>query len=104
METKEYFAYRKELLNNSVYTDGGGYADSLLLDNVLSDLLETKLIDSEDINNCFYNSSLDGLSLKVDAYCINETGERLQLFLINENATMLFIYFIFYLLCFHNIL
>jgi len=87
METKEYFAYRKELLNNSVYADGGGYADSLLLDNVLSDLLETKLIDSEDINNCFYNSSLDGLSLKVDAYCINETGERLQLFLINENAT-----------------
>ena len=87
METKEYFAYRKELLNNSVYTEDGGYADSLLLDNVLSDLLETKLIDSEDINNCFYNSSLDGLSLKVDAYCINETGERLQLFLINENAT-----------------
>lgn len=87
METKEYFAYRKELLSNSVYPDGGGYADSLLLDNVLSDLLETKLIDSEDINNCFYNSSLDGVSLKVDAYCINETGERLQLFLINENAT-----------------
>ncbi|MDX6746830.1 AIPR family protein [Polaribacter sp. PL03] len=87
METKEYFSYRKELLNNSVYPDGGGYADSLLLDNVLSDLLETKLIDSEDINNCFYNSSLDGVFLKVDAYCMNETGERLQLFLINENAT-----------------
>lgn len=87
METKEYFAFRKELLSNSVYPDGGGYADSLLLDNVLSDLLETKLIDSEDINNCFYNSSLDGVSLKIDAYCINETGERLQLFLINENAT-----------------
>lgn len=89
METKEYFSYRKELLNNSVFPDGGGYADSLLLDNVLSDLLETKLIDSEDINNCFYNSSLDGVHLKVDAYCINETGERLQLFLINEKATSL---------------
>jgi len=46
-----------------------------------------QLIDSEDINNCFYNSSLDGVSLKIDAYCINETGERLQLFLINDNAT-----------------
>jgi hypothetical protein len=87
LETKEYFAYRKELLENSVYPDGGGYADSLFLDNILSDLLETKLIDSEDINNCFHNSYLDGNSLKVDAYCINETGERLQLFLINENAT-----------------
>jgi hypothetical protein len=87
METKEYFAYRKELLENSVYPDGGGYADSLFLDNILSDLLETKLIDSEDINNCFHNSCLDGSSLKVDAYCINETGERLQLFLINDNAT-----------------
>ncbi|GAA4241662.1 AIPR family protein [Winogradskyella damuponensis] len=87
MDTKEYFSYRKELLESSVYPDGGGYADSLFLDNILSDLLETKLIDSEDINNCFHSSILDGSKLKVDAYCINETGERLQLFLINEKAT-----------------
>lgn len=89
MDTKEYFSYRKELLENSVYPDGEGYADSLFLDNILSDLLETKLIDSEDINNCFHNSVLDGSQLKIDAYCINETGERLQLFLINEKATSL---------------
>src|SRR5690554_5657340 len=87
MDSKEYFQYRKELLNNSVYPDGGGYADSLFLENILSDLLETKLIDSEDVNGCFYNSILDDTQLKVDAYCINETGERLQLFLINNEAT-----------------
>ena len=87
MEIKEYFNYRKELLDNSVYPDGGGYADSLLLENVLSDLLETKLVDSEDVEGCFHSSDLDGSCLKVDAYCVNETGERLQLFLINEKAT-----------------
>lgn len=91
METKEHFLFRSELLNNAVYPDGTGYSDSLLLDNILSDLLEAKLIDSEDINNCFYSADLDGLSLKVDAYCVNETGERLQLFLINEEATSKFV-------------
>ena len=45
-DTKEYFLFREELLRNSVFADGTGYSDSLLLDNVLSDLLETKLIDS----------------------------------------------------------
>lgn len=87
MDIKEYFLFREELLNNAVYPNDGGYADSFLLDNILSDLLETKLIDSEDINNCFHSSVLNDTELKVDAYCINETGERLQLFLINEKAT-----------------
>lgn len=87
MDTKEYFLYRKELLESSVYPDGEGYADSLLLDNILSDLLENKRIDSEDINNCFHSSVLDGSQLKVDAYCLNESRERLQMFLINEKAT-----------------
>ena len=54
METKEYFAYRKELLNNSVYADGGGYADSLLLDNVLSE--------------CIHSESKDKILKKIQLY------------------------------------
>ena len=86
-DTKEYFLFREELLRNSVFADGTGYSDSLLLDNVLSDLLETKLIDSEDVNQCYFNQKVDDIHLKMDAWSVNETGERLQLFAINEAAT-----------------
>ena len=70
-DTKEYFLFREELLRNSVFADGTGYSDSLLLDNVLSDLLETKLIDSEDVNQCYFNQKVDDIHLKMDAWSVN---------------------------------
>src|SRR5690606_19783666 len=37
-----------------------------------------------DFNNSYLKSTVD--KLKINAYCVNESGERLQLFIIDENS------------------
>ncbi len=83
MVLEEYFNYRKELLDQSK-DDEGFIQETLILAQVLPSMLDAKLIDSEDFNNSYFNSSVD--KLKVNAYCVNESGERLQLFMIDEKS------------------
>jgi len=83
MIIEEYFNYRKELLEQSK-DDEGFIQESLLLSEVLPSMLDAKLIDSEDANNSYIKSTPD--NLKINAYCVNESGERLQLFLVNEDS------------------
>ena len=83
MILEEYFNYRNELLDES--KDSQGFTqENLILSQVLPSMLDAKLIDSEDFTNSYFKSSID--RLKVNAYSINESGERLQLFLINEKS------------------
>lgn len=83
MELKELFTYRRQILDESRDSDGF-LSDAGFLDNCLPWLNETKYIDATDITDiyCF----LDNGSIKVNAYILNESGERLQLFIINENS------------------
>lgn len=79
----EYLNYRSELLDESK-DDEGFIQENLILSHVLPSLLDAKLIDSEDFTNSYLKLSAD--KLKVNAYSINESGERLQLFIIDENS------------------
>jgi hypothetical protein len=83
MILEEYFNYRADLLDQSK-DDDGFIQESLLISQVLPSLLDAKLIDSEDFTNSYFKSTAD--KLKVNAYSVNESGERLQLFLINESS------------------
>lgn len=81
MILEEYFTYRDELLEQAK-DDEGFIHESLLLAQVLPSMLDAKLIDSEDYNTAYFKSIAE--KLKMNAYCVNESGERLQLFMINE--------------------
>tara|TARA_B110000503_G_scaffold20730_1_gene31258 strand:- start:1074 stop:3701 length:2628 start_codon:yes stop_codon:yes gene_type:complete len=83
MILEEYFNYRTELLDQSK-DDEGFIQENLILSQVLPSMLDAKLIDSEDYTNSYFKSVVD--KLKVNAYSINESSERLQLFLIDENS------------------
>ncbi|GGZ88230.1 AIPR family protein [Algibacter mikhailovii] len=83
MVLEEYLNYRNELLDQSK-DDEGFTQENLILSQVLPSMLDAKLIDSEDYTNSYFKSTAD--KLKINAYSINESGERLQLFLIDENS------------------
>jgi hypothetical protein len=83
MELKELFTYRKQILDES--RDSDGYlSDAGFLDNCIPWLSETKYLDATDITDIY--CILDNGSVKVNSYILNESGERLQLFIINENS------------------
>ena len=58
------------------------YSRDLILSEVLPSMLDAKLIDSEDYT--IFKSTAE--KLKINAYSINESGERLQFYLIDENS------------------
>ena len=73
---------REELLEES--KDEYGFVQQhALLEQIPPYLVDTKLIDSEDINTAYFSSEAD--NLKLNGYTINFTGERLQVFIINDN-------------------
>ena len=86
MVLEEFFNFRNELLDQSK-DDEGFIQENLILSQVLPSMLDAKLIDSEDFTNSYFKSTAD--KLKVNAYSINESGERLQLFLIDEKSISL---------------
>lgn len=79
----EFFKYKEDLLDQAK-DDEGFIQESILLSQILPSLVESKLLDSEDFNNSYFKSSVE--NLKVNAYCVNESGERLQLFIIDETS------------------
>ncbi len=83
MILNEYFTYRSELLDQSK-DDDGFIQETLLLAQVLPSMLDAKLIDSEDYNPSYFKSIAD--KSKINAYSVNESGERLQLFIIDEGS------------------
>src|SRR5688572_17292687 len=83
MEVSEYLKYRKDLLDESRDEDGFTSEPSFI-SLVLPSMLEAKLIDSEECNESYYK--YDTEKLKVNGYLVNESGERLQLFVLNEDS------------------
>ena len=85
MEIEEYKNFRNDLFDES-RGDDGFIQESLLLSQVLPSMFESKLIDSEDYNECYHVHPSD--DIKVNGYVVNESGERLQLFIIDEKTTL----------------
>lgn len=81
MIIEEYFNYRKELLDQSK-NEEGFINQNMVLSEVLPSMFDAKLIDTEDFNDSYYHSSFE--KMKVNAYSVNDSGERLQLFIIDE--------------------
>jgi len=83
MEIDEYLIYRKELLAESADNDGF-VQQNLFLSEVLPLMADARLIDSEECNDAYYTYPQD--NLKINGYLVNESGERLQLFLVDESS------------------
>lgn len=83
MEIDDFFSYRANLLDDS-RDDFGFISEQLILSQILPMMLDAKLVDSEDYNECYFFPSAE--NLKINAYSINDTGERLQIFLVDENS------------------
>lgn len=83
MEIEEYLIYRKELLTESADKDGF-VQQNLFLSEVLPLMTDARLTDSDDFNDAYYTYPQD--NLKINGYLVNESGERLQLFLVDESS------------------
>ncbi|MBB6611782.1 AIPR family protein [Pontibacter sp. Tf4] len=83
MVVDEYLKYRRDLLEESKDEDGF-ISESAFLSIVLPSMLEVKLVDSEDSHDSYYTHEAE--KLKINAYAVNESGERLQLFIVNEDS------------------
>lgn len=80
MNVDELLKFRKELLEGA--TDVDGYiSQTSVLENVLPSLVETKLVESEVINTVPPSSIYS-----VVGFWENESGERLQVFLVDSES------------------
>lgn len=85
MEIKEYYKYRNDLLEEAK-DDDGFINESQFIEIVLPKMLDAKLVDSEEYNDSLFNLNHEGNSLKVNGYTVNESRERLQLFIVNDES------------------
>ncbi|MFI5452590.1 AIPR family protein [Pedobacter sp. UC225_61] len=86
MEIQEYLKYRADLLNEAKDEDGF-VTESNILELILPSLTDAKLIDSDDYNECYFNHKSD--NIKINGFKTNESQERLQLFIVNEDSISL---------------
>ncbi|TDR25906.1 AIPR family protein [Flavobacterium cheniae] len=88
MEIKEYLKYRVDLLNESKDEDGF-INETNFINNIIPSMLDAKLIDTEDFTETYYSTEIDGSPIKINGYIINDSGERLQLFILNDESISL---------------
>lgn len=80
-EIEERIDFRSNLLDDARDEDGF-VTQTNLLSQVLPSMLDAKLIDSEDYNESYLDDKYN--NLKLNAYTVNGSGERLQLFIVDE--------------------
>ena len=85
MEIEEYLKYRKELINDSQDVDGF-INESSFINSIMPILLDSKLVDSEDFTETYFSADFENQTLKINGYLINDSGERLQIFILNEES------------------
>jgi len=88
MEIQEYLKYRVDLLNESKDEDGF-INESNFINSIIPSMLDAKLIDTEDFTETYYSTEIDGSPIKINGYIINDSGERLQLFVLNDESISL---------------
>lgn len=77
----EYFRLRERILEDAK-DEAGFVQDSDILQLIVPSLLEAKLVDSSDANESYYID--EEKTFKINGYDISESGERLQLYIVNE--------------------
>lgn len=88
MEIQEYLKYRVDLLNESKDEDGF-INESNFINSIIPSILDAKLIDTEDFTETYYSTEIDGSPIKINGYIINDSKERLQLFILNDESISL---------------
>jgi hypothetical protein len=88
MEIQEYLKYRVDLLHESKDEDGF-INESNFINNIIPSMLDAKLIDTEDFTETYYSTEIDGSLIKINGYIINDSSERLQLFILNDESISL---------------
>tara|TARA_R110001583_G_scaffold184059_1_gene343107 strand:+ start:6847 stop:8754 length:1908 start_codon:yes stop_codon:yes gene_type:complete len=83
MEVKELLKYRQEILDVSKDDDEFIRQESVLAE-LLPYMLDAKLVDSEDVTPSYFAPGYD--NLKINGYTVNDSNERLQLFIINDES------------------
>jgi hypothetical protein len=83
MEIDEYLKYRTDLLAESE-DEQGFITDSGFLKSVISSMVDSKVVESEDFEESYYLNIED--KIKLNGYAVTESGERLLLFLVNEDS------------------
>jgi hypothetical protein len=83
MKIQEFLNYRKELLDSSK-DEEGFVQQTQLLSQVLPLMVDAKLLDSEDWNDSYFLNTAE--NLKLNGYTVNESSERLQLFIVDESS------------------
>ena len=86
MEIEEIIKYREDLVEDSKDEDGF-ISEPGVLNVVLPLMYDAKLLDSEECTDSPYNNEAE--KIKINGYSINESGERLQLFIVNSDALSL---------------
>jgi len=82
-DIEERIDFRLNLLDDA--RDGDGFINQTnLLSQVVPSMLDAKLVDSEDFNDAYFDDKAD--NLKLNAYAVNGSGERLQLFIVDEKT------------------
>lgn len=82
-DIEERINFRTDLLDDAK-DEEGFITQSNLLSEVVPSLLDAKLIDSEDYNESYLDEKHE--NLKLNAYTVNGSGERLQLFIVDEST------------------
>jgi hypothetical protein len=83
MKIEEFLNYRKELLDSSK-DEEGFVQQTQLLSQILPLMVDAKLLDSEDWNDSYFLNTAE--NLKLNGYTVNESLERLQLFIVDEST------------------
>lgn len=81
MTVEEVLKYREFKLN-AIKDESGFYSEEEFAQECLYFLNSSKLTDSDDFNECFFQSTSKE-QIKLNGYLFNESGERLQLFIVN---------------------
>ncbi len=82
-DIEERINFRSDLLDDA-RDEEGFITQSSLLSQIIPSMLDAKLVDSEDFNESYMDDKHD--NLKLNAYSVNDSGERLQLFIIDEST------------------
>ena len=83
MEISELLNYRQDLLEEC-QDDEKFISESDFLIKTIPFLNDAKLLDSEDYNDSYQYGKAD--NIKVNGYVLNESGERLQIFIVDESS------------------
>ena len=83
MLVDELFQVRDNLLNDCKDEDDF-HSDSKLLSEIAGYTFQEKMTDSDDITECYFVDEKE--NIKLSGYTINESGERLQLYIIDDRT------------------